>query len=113
VSVHPTRFAAEAQPGPAGPLVRMSGELDIASVPQAEHALEEAIASTSGDVVVDLRELTFIDSSGLRLFILLSQRARADGWRLALVPPPEPARTVFRLTGAEENLPFVAEPPRS
>lgn len=113
MSIRPTRFAVDTQPGEGGPLVRMSGELDIASVPQAERALEDAVASTSAGVVVDLSELTFIDSSGLRLFILLAERARAGGWRLQLLPPPESARAVFRLTGAEENLPFVTEPPRS
>jgi anti-sigma B factor antagonist len=92
--------------------LRMAGELDIASVPQAEHAVERALAERPERLHVDLRPLTFVDSSGLRLFILLADRAREQGWQLELTPPAEPAMTVFRLTGAVENLPFVEEPRR-
>lgn len=87
------------------------GELDLASAPQLERSVGEALAQGAAEILIDLSRLSFIDSSGLRLFILLNDRAGADGWTLALTRPPEPSRAVFQITGAEENLPFIEEAP--
>lgn len=111
MSVRPARFAVESERRGSAILLRMTGELDIASVPQGEHAIDDALAAGADHLIVDLRGLSFIDSSGLRLFILVAERARGHGTPLTIVRPPEPARTVFRLTGAEDNLPFADEPP--
>lgn len=85
------------------------GELDLATAPQVEEAVRGLLARAR-DVLVDLSELTFIDSSGLRLFIDLSDRASLEGWTLRLTRPSEPASSVFRVAGADENLPFVEDP---
>jgi hypothetical protein len=42
---------------------------------------------------------------------VLAERAVAEGWTLALVRPPMPALTIFQITRAEENLPFIDEQP--
>ena len=89
----------------------LAGELDIASAPRLQEAAESMLARRVSRVAIDLSELAFIDSSGLRLLIDLHDRAGADGWSLALVNPSEPTRAVFEITGAEENLPVVEEPP--
>ena len=57
--------------------------------------------------MIDLSRLTFIDSSALRLFIVLNERSAEEGWTLALVRPTGQVRSVFEITGAEDNLPFV------
>ncbi|MEA2313352.1 MAG: hypothetical protein QOI03_44 [Solirubrobacteraceae bacterium] len=85
----------------------LSGELDIASAPRLEEAADAMLAQPVRRLVIDLSGLTFIDSSGLRLLIALNDRANEDGWTLALLPPPEPSRSVFQITGADENLPFI------
>ena len=61
-----------------------------------------------GDRFCDLdpSRLTFVASSGLRLFIALSARAAAAGWALELIAPTGPALSVFEITGALEHLPF-------
>ncbi|HEY7935035.1 MAG TPA: STAS domain-containing protein [Solirubrobacteraceae bacterium] len=87
-----------------------SGELDMVSAPVLEKQALELLERGASELIIDLRGLTFVDSSGLRLFIALNQRATADDWKLALIRPPEPALTVFRITRAEENLPFVDHP---
>lgn len=109
--IEASRFRVESEARPDGTLVTMTGELDLATVPQAERVVAEAREDGARHLVLDLRGLSFVDSSGLRMFILFAERARAEGWRLSLVSPPDPARTVFRLTGAEENLPFCEEVP--
>jgi anti-anti-sigma factor len=80
-------------------------------VPRLQHAIEMALAAGPRQLVVDLRSLGFMDSSGLREFIVLADRAREEGFELALVRPGEPVLAIFQITRAEENLPFVDEPP--
>ncbi len=96
-----------------GERVRLTlvGELDIATVPRLESAVEAALATGPRQLVVDLRSLGFLDSSGLREFIVLADRAREEGFELLLVRPAKAVLAIFQITRAEENLPFVDEPP--
>src|SRR5579859_2308081 len=93
-------------------LLTLRGELDIATVPRLEGAVASVLARSPSELTIDLRDLSFLDPSGLRQFIVLADRAGEEGWRLALVRPAPPALSVFQITRAEENLPFVDEPPR-
>ncbi len=89
----------------------LTGELDIATVPRLEDAVEAALATGPRCLLVDLRPLGFLDSSGLRQFIVLADRAREEGFELLLVRPAKTVLAIFQITRAEENLPFVDEPP--
>jgi anti-anti-sigma factor len=102
----------EAHVDESGAVLTLRGELDIATVPRLEEAIDDVLAQAPRALTVDLRPLSFLDSSGLRLFILLTGRAQAEGFTLALVRPGLPALSIFQITRAEENLPFVDEPPR-
>jgi anti-anti-sigma factor len=84
-----------------------SGELDIATAPQLEQEVRSLLARSVRDVVIDLSRLTFIDSSALRLFIVLNERAGTEGWRLGFVRPVGQVASVFEITGAQDNLPFI------
>jgi anti-anti-sigma factor len=88
----------------------LTGELDIASVQRLEEAVQSALAQGARAVIVDLSRLAFMDSSGLRLFITLNERAGAEGWTLGLVRPPQQSFSVFEITGADANLPFLEDP---
>ena len=85
----------------------LSGELDLATVPRVEQAVGATLAQGVRTLIVDLSGLGFIDSSGLRLFVILHQRAVAEGWRLSLIRPQERAMEVFVVSGLEQNLPFA------
>ena len=88
------------------------GELDIATVPRLRGGDRGgARRRHRAQLVVDLRSLGFLDSSGLRQFIVLADRAREEGFELVLVRPEKPVLAIFQITRAEENLPFVDEPP--
>ena len=63
-----------------------------------------------GTLLLDLRGLTFIDSSALRLFIVLKDRSAGEDWRLSLTRPAGPALSIFQISGAEEHLPFIEDP---
>jgi anti-sigma B factor antagonist len=91
------------------------GELDIATVPRLQeevHALLERAGEHTATIrrlVIDLSQLTFIDSSGLSFLIALNDRATAEGWTLNLTRPSEPSVSIFHITGADKNLPFIEE----
>lgn len=88
----------------------LNGELDIATVPRVQEAVDELLARGVRHLVVDLGGLGFVDSSGLRLFIVLDRRAVAEGWTLGLIRPRNAAMTVFEVSGAKESLPFLEDP---
>ena len=61
-------------------------------------------------LTLDLAELAFMDSSGLRLLIELYDRSRRESWELTLVTPrDENATMVLRATGADDALPFETD----
>lgn len=77
-------------------VVSVSGELDLATVPNLrDAALGELAAAGCRTLVLDLAGLTFLDSTGLGCWIELRNRAEEDGKALALESvPPAAARTV-------------------
>jgi anti-sigma B factor antagonist len=88
----------------------VGGELDIATVPQLDAALRRAWAS-SDVLVVDLRKLEFIDSSGAHLIVDADRRIRRAGGRLIIVRGPREVDWLFGLLGLDRALEFVDRPP--
>jgi anti-sigma B factor antagonist len=86
----------------------IEGELDLSTIPELSRHIGAEFGAGSGQALtIDLSDVTFMDSSGLRLLIELDKRAQTEGWRLALrAPRHEGAKVVLRMTGADEALPF-------
>jgi anti-anti-sigma factor len=94
------------QQGPAAVIV-LAGELDLAGA----GVLEQELAGLESDaVVVDLRGLVFMDSSGLRAIAISAQRAQERGRRFALIPGAAEVMRVFDITRMRERLDFVSDP---
>lgn len=88
--------------------VRLSGELDISTAAALERVLADlSIPEGPARIVIDLRGLRFMDSTGLRLLVTADLRLRREGRTLALIPGPDPVHRVFRLAMLEERLTFV------
>ena len=87
-----------------GTVVRLSGELDIASAPM----LDECLESLDGEAVtIDFANLTFIDSSGLQVLV---QRHRKDGAAPLVLRRVQPSQMkVFMVTGLDELFNFDGE----
>ena len=92
-------------------VVKLSGELDISSAPKVEDELARVEPDRPGVIVLDLRNLAFMDSTGLRLLIAADTRARQEDRRLMIVKGPEPVQRVFRITRLEERLEIVDDVP--
>ncbi len=91
--------------------VAVVGELDLATIPELRDLLEERLVTPPEALVLDLSDVSFMDSSGLRALIELDQRSRAEGWGLSLIAPShEAANIVLRMSGAAEALPFIETP---
>ena len=87
-------------------IVQPRGELDLATVETLRAALDDV--TDPGRLVLDLRGLSFLDSTGLHLLVALHQRAQRDGFQLALLAPAAPANKPIRLLGLDQALPFAA-----
>jgi anti-sigma B factor antagonist len=81
----------------------VSGGLDLAFTPYVESILRPA-QDEAALVVVDLQQVVFMDSAGLRLLIVADARARRDGNRLVLARPSDRVRRLFELTAMRERL---------
>jgi anti-sigma B factor antagonist len=92
-------------------VVAPTGELDLSGAAVLEAELERLAGEPwLGAVVLDLRGLAFMDSSGLRLVVLTDMRAREAGRRFALVRGGETVHRVFEITRMSDRLDFVADP---
>jgi anti-anti-sigma factor len=94
------------------PRLVVSGELDLASAEQLDAGLKQLESSEPDLIVLDLRELEFMDSTGLRTVIAADARARERGGRLVVVRAPEEVDRVFRLTRMDQHLELVDQPPQ-
>jgi anti-anti-sigma factor len=86
----------------------LAGELDLATVPTVERELKDVEATDALSIVVDLGDLEFIDSTGVRMLLSAHARSLADADRLVLLPGPAPVQRVFEISGVDERLPFPA-----
>lgn len=105
--MRPATFDVTHRPDAAGVTVAVGGELDMQTVADLQRVLEEFLVATIEELTLDLQEVTFMDSTALKLMIELSEQADAESWRLRLIAPRrDSAMLVLRITGADKLLPF-------
>jgi anti-anti-sigma factor len=101
-------FTAEVVRDGAAPRLVLTGELDLATVAMFEDAIP---AVEPGDtLLIDLRELSFIDSSGIHVLMRLDTAARRDGWSLALVRGSRDVQRVLDLCHVGDRIRMVDAP---
>lgn len=91
-------------------MVALSGELDLASSPILEQQLDQVFSSQASLVILDLRQLDFMDSTGLSVLIKANQAAADTGRRLYLVKGPPQVQRLLSLTGVGERLSVLEAP---
>jgi anti-sigma B factor antagonist len=100
----PTPFEVRLTPDRDRLVVAPRGELDIATAKQMSAALLEQFDNGFAHVVADLRELTFIDSTGIRVLWQAHQRSAQDGTRLSLIPGNGNVGRVLQIMGLLEHM---------
>ncbi len=93
--------------GSAARATRTQGELDIATAGDVERELQRVELTGPLVVAVDLRELTFVDSTAIRLIFEAQQRASRGSWRLLVVRGAPAVQRSFEVCGLADQLPFV------
>jgi anti-sigma B factor antagonist len=102
----PEPFRCDVEPARGEVHVIPRGEIDLATAPQLEARLRELREAGFDRLVLDLREVTFMDSTGLRVILAWDEEARRDGMELRLMPGPPAVQRVFEVTGVLHRLGF-------
>ncbi len=97
-----SHFRVEVRSETLGAVLTLFGELDLAST----SALEQELGKVAGSrlVVADLRQLEFIDSTGLSVLVKADQRAHAGGTEFAVVRGRGQVQRLMTLTGVDSRL---------
>ena len=93
--------------------IALRGELDLEHAYSFDEELKRVEALEPDCICLDLRELTFLDSTGLARLVAARRRAMRAGRRLVLVRGPAAVQRVFQLTAVEEAFEIVNEVPRA
>lgn len=88
-------------------MIAPHGELDIATTPELAGAFA---AATGGDVVVDLRGVTFMDSSGIACVLQAWRASGEAGGRLRAVPGPDEVQRVLALVALDREIDWIDPP---
>jgi len=92
------------------PALALSGELDFAALELLEAELLPAEQRSPPILILDLRELSFLDSSGLNTILQAQRRAADESRRLVIVRGDERVQRIFDWTGVSRSLDFVDSP---
>jgi anti-anti-sigma factor len=99
----PPPFDIEVQVHDGRTFVIPSGELDMASTDQVTERLDALVGDGVKEIVLDLRQLTFMDSAGVRMVV---EQIRSGDREVSLIDGDEPVARLFDLTGLRPHLRF-------
>jgi anti-sigma B factor antagonist len=88
----------------------LHGELDLLGAPLLQKEIESAEIEATGIVVLDLQDLQFIDSAGLRVILAAHERSQQHGQEFALTRGSEQVQRLFTIAGVSEHLRMIASP---
>ena len=88
----------------------LHGELDLLGAPMLEEEIAKAEADAPTTMVLDLRDLQFVDSAGLRVILAAHERARREGKEFALTQGSEQVQRLFTIAGVSEHLRIIGSP---
>ena len=93
-------LSLEIEAGDAGYIVRLAGEIDLETAPK----VRDELAALTGDLVVDLTDVTFVDSQTIGLLISEHKRRVAAGERLVVTGSSPMALRAFQICGVDRVL---------
>lgn len=93
--------------GPDRIVLRLRGELDLASAPLLQAAIENAETDDTTLMVLDLDDLEFIDSTGLRIVLAAHERLQERGQMLALTRGSQQVQRLMSITQVGEHLRII------
>jgi anti-sigma B factor antagonist len=104
------QFRVEVRRDASAAVIAVSGELDLASGPELEAELDQISGPDTQMLVIDLRHLDFMDSTGLSILVRAHQRLAGQGCEMGLVKGSQQVQRLLDLTGVAERLRLVDTP---
>jgi anti-anti-sigma factor len=93
----------------AGVLIAAAGELDLVTAAELQARIDAELGGGHA-IDLDLAQVTFVDSTGLRVLVQTTQRAEQAGLSFTLLQPlPAQMRRVLQVTGLDQRLPIAPE----
>jgi anti-anti-sigma factor len=107
----PPSFHIETLENPFGITIKLAGELDSATCAALLDRFEQTLPALRGrELVIDLDDVSFIDSSGMRAIIVMERRSSEERIALALAPPPAAVTELLQITGIADRVPLAPRP---
>lgn len=91
-------------------VLSLHGELDLASAPALSAQLLEIGSAEPAAIVIDLSQLEFMDSTGLRSILMAGERCDANGQRFAIVPGGRQVARLLEIARVEDHLNLISSP---
>ncbi|MBI3910747.1 MAG: STAS domain-containing protein [Armatimonadetes bacterium] len=91
------------------PVIRLAGELDLMTAAKARDAILAALDECPRVLVLDVRDLTYIDSAGVGVLLAGWQRARNQGGKIVLLAPQPTVKRILSIAGLDEAFPACAD----
>jgi anti-sigma B factor antagonist len=91
-------------------VVTMQGELDMANAPLLQGSIESEQLAAAKTVILDLQQLSFLDSTGLRVILAARELCWRRGQEFAVTPGSPQVQRLLSVTGVGEHLRTIAEP---
>jgi anti-sigma B factor antagonist len=85
----------------------VTGEIDLATVPDLENAIESVFSTNSHPLVIDLRDSSFMDSTGLKALVMANRRFDENGRGFAIAVSGGPVSRLIDLSGVESSIKIV------
>ncbi|HWF73940.1 MAG TPA: STAS domain-containing protein [Solirubrobacteraceae bacterium] len=86
--------------------IELAGELDLSGVTRASEAFNAALDSGAPAIVLDLRGLEFLDSTGVHAILRAERRASAERRSFIVVRGPRQVQRIFEISGVVDRLTF-------
>lgn len=93
-------------PSPGTAVVALGGEIDAMAIPSLSGCLDDVIGAGLGRVVVDMADVSFIDSVGLAALVAAKKRLGAQGATLSVSRPSPHVRKLLEITGLTRVIPL-------
>ncbi|HTA14343.1 MAG TPA: STAS domain-containing protein [Solirubrobacteraceae bacterium] len=88
----------------------LHGELDLLGAPLLQQQIDQVEQDAPAIVVLDLQDLQFVDSAGLRVILAAHERSRQQGREFALTRGTEQVQRLFTIAGVSEHLKIILSP---
>jgi anti-sigma B factor antagonist len=89
-------------------VLELHGELDLLGAPSLQEKIEAVEAKAPGILVLDLEDLQFVDSAGLRVILAAHTRSQEQGHEFAMTRGTEQVQRLFKIAGVGEHLRIIA-----